>query len=181
MSYTPKKLFAFVGFSKYNMTDPSSIALENADLSEAPRFFFIRKSLECAQLQDKELCRLATSPDGAENQQAIAILETEAAGAQEKGPILSCWDRPHASYWMLRTQADSRAPIYTFEELFIAAVFCAAELQVSRQLKIPDLELIAFGLASSANKLITGWWQGRQLGLVRLLASAAKQWGFLYA
>ena len=54
------------------------------DLSEAPRFIFIRKSLECAQLQGEELRPLATSPDQAENQQAIAILDTEAAGAPAK-------------------------------------------------------------------------------------------------
>ena len=77
----------------------------------------------------------------------------------------------------MHTQADTRTFIYTYEELYIAAVFCAAELQVSRQLKLPDLELLTFGLVSSANKLILGRWQGRQLGLARLLASAAKRNG----
>ena len=77
----------------------------------------------------------------------------------------------------MRTQADSRAFIYTYEELYVAAAFCAAELQVPRQLKLPDLELLTFGLVSSPDKLITGWWHGRQLGLARLLASAAKHNG----
>ena len=45
----------------------------------------------------------------------------------------------------------------------------------------PDLELIVFGLASSANQLITGRWKGRQLGLVRFLANAAKHNGATYS
>ena len=81
------------------MADPSSDAIENADLSGAPRCIFVRMSLKSAQLQDKELRRLATSPDRAENQQAIAILESEAAAAPKKELISPRWDHSNASYW----------------------------------------------------------------------------------
>ena len=59
--------------------------------------------------------------------------------------------------------------------------FGAAGLQAPRDIKLPELEIIAFGLVSSANKLTTGWRKGRQLGLVRFLASAAKQNGWTYS
>ena len=124
---------------------------------------------------------MAKSTDPADNQQAIAILQSEATAAPEKEPIPSCWDHPNAAYWLLRAKADSRAFIYSQKELYIATVFCAAELQVSRGLKIPEIELQISDLVSSANKLITGWRKGRQLGLARFLASAAKQNGAVYA
>ena len=41
-------------------------------------------------------------------------------------------------------------------------------------------ELHAFSIVTSANELATGWWTGRQLGLVKFLASAANSngaWG----
>ena len=40
-----------------------------------------------------------------------------------------------------------------------------------------DLELHIFDLVATADKLITGWWKGRQLGLVKFLATAAKHNG----
>ena len=46
------------------------------------------------------------------------------------------------------------------------------QLQVSRDVKLPDLEPHMFGLVSSANELIAGWRKGRQLGLTKFLASA---------
>ena len=135
-----KRLSLFwADLKKRNVTDPSPNAVEKVDPPGAPRFIFIRASLETAKLQDKELRRLATSPDRAENQQAIAILEPEAATAPEKELIPPRWDHPNASYWLKRTEADSQAFVYSSEELHVAAVFCAAELQVSRELKIPDL------------------------------------------
>ena len=107
------------------------IAMEDVDLPDAPRFLFIRLSLEAAQLQDKGLRRLAKSSGPADNQQAVAILQAGATAAPEKEPTPSRWDPPNASFWWLHTQADSRAFIYTPEELYIATVFCAAELHVS--------------------------------------------------
>ena len=77
----------------------------------------------------------------------------------------------------MRTEADSQAFVYSSEGLHIAAVFCAAELQVSRELKTPDLDFHVFGLVASANELIAGRRQGRQLGLIKFLASAAKHNG----
>ena len=41
-------------------------------------------------------------------------------------------------------------------------------------------ELHAFSIVTSANELATGWWKGRQLGLVKFLAIAANSngaWG----
>ena len=41
-------------------------------------------------------------------------------------------------------------------------------------------ELHAFSIVTSANELATGWWKGRQLGLVKFLANAANSngaWG----
>ena len=111
--------------------DPTYIAMEDVDLPDAPRFLFIRLSLEAAQLQDKGLRRLAKSSGPADNQQAVAILQAGATAAPEKEPSPSRWDHPNASYWLLRARADSRAFTYTPEELCIATVFCAAELQVS--------------------------------------------------
>ena len=46
---------------------------------------------------------------------------------------------------------------------------------MSRDLKVPDLELHMFGLVTSANELVAGWRRGRQLGLIKFLASAAKR------
>ena len=60
--------------------------------------------------------------------------------------------------------------------MYIATVFCAAELRVSRGIKLPGLGLSVFGLASSANQLITCWRKGRQLGL-----DAAKRNGAIYS
>ena len=108
-------------------------------------------------------------------------MRSEATAAPVKEPIPSCWGHPNASYWLQRAEADSQAFTYAEEELYIATVFCAAELQVSRDIKLPELELIAFGLVAAATRLITGWWKGRQLGLVRFLASAAKQNGSIYS
>ena len=111
----------------------------------------------------------------------MAILQTEANGVPEKELINQCWDHQHASYWLLRAQADSDAFSYSEEDLFISAVFCAAELQVSRKAQMRDLELHIFGLVTSANKLITGWRKGKQLGLVRFLAAAARHNGANFA
>ena len=190
MSYTQKAYFPllfFVGPTKIQMADstypvdPSYFAVEKVELPEEPRFLFIRVSLESAQLQDRELRRLAKSTDPAGTQQAAAILQSEAIAAPEKEPAPSRWDHPNASYWLLHTKADSRALIYSEAELYIATVFCAAELQVLRDIKLPDLELIVLGLVSSANQPITGWRKGRQLGLVRFLADAAKHNGAIYS
>ena len=185
----PKAIFRFSLTSDQNIqmaqsaqhVDPSSFAMENAELPKEPRFLFIRASLELAQLQDRELRRLAKSPDAADTQQAVSILQSEAIAAPEKGLIQPCWGHPNASYWLLHTKSDPRAFIYSEEDLYIATVFCAAELQVSRDVKFPDLELFVFGLAPSANQLITGWWKGRQLGLVRFLAAAAKHNGAIFS
>ena len=116
--------------------DVLSIAHEDEPLRGAPRRLYIRMSLENARVQDKELCRLATSPDKAEQTQAFAILEAEAAAAPPKELIPSCWGRRNASYWLMRTEVDSQAYSYASEELHIAATFCAAELQVSRGIQL---------------------------------------------
>ena len=97
--------------------DPTYLAVENAELPEAPRFLYIRVSLESAQLQDRELRRLAKSTDPADTQRAVAILQSEAIAAPAKELIPSCWDHPNASYWLIRARADSRAFIYSKEEL----------------------------------------------------------------
>ena len=68
-------------------------------------------------------------------QQVIAILESEAAAAPKKELIPPRWGRQNASYWLKHTEADSQAFSYISEELHIAVVFCAAELQVSRDLR----------------------------------------------
>ena len=82
---------------------------------------------------------------------------------------------------MLHASADSEAFTYSQEDLYIAAAFCAAELQVSREALMPDLELHIFGLVAAANELITGWRKGRQLGLVRFLAAAARRNGAVFS
>ena len=82
---------------KRAMTDLCSIAHEEPRAG-APRCLCIRVSLENARIQDKELCRLASSPDRAEHTQAIAILEPEAAAAPPKELIPTCWGRQNASY-----------------------------------------------------------------------------------
>ena len=152
---------------------PSSLPDMNVELPPEPRFLFIRASLELAQTQDRELRRLAISTEPADSQQAVAILQSEASAAPEKAHIAPCWGRPNASYWLLHTSADSQAFVYSEDDLYIAVALCAAELQVSREALMPDLELHVFGLVTAANKLITGWWKGRQLGLVSFLAAAA--------
>ena len=79
------------------MADSSYIAVEKLELPAEPRFLFARASLESAQLQDRELRRLAKSTDPADNQQAIASLQSEATAAPEKELIPSCWDRPETA------------------------------------------------------------------------------------
>ena len=165
MTQTPKLAFS------------SSLPDPELNLFEEPRFLFLRVSLERAQAQDAELRRLAQSSNLDDSQTALAILQSEAMAAPKKEPIASCWDHSNASFWLLHTSADSEAFFYSPEELYIAAVFCAAELQVSREASMSDLELHIFDLVASADKLITGWWKGRQLGLVKFLATAAKHNG----
>ena len=163
------------------LAGPSFFTSQNLELPREPRLLFVRASLEIAQLQDRELRRLAISPDPADSQQAVAIFQSEAIAAPEKVIIQSRWDHPDASYWLLHAKADSRAFIYSDEDLCVATVYCAAELQVSRDIKLPDLELNVLGLAPSANKLIAGWRQERQHVLVRFLANAAKRNGATYS
>ena len=165
MTQTPKLAFS------------SSLSDPELNLFEEPRFLFLRVSLERAQAQDAELRRLAQSSNLDDSQTALAILQSEAMAAPTKEPIAACWGHPNASFWLLHTSADSEAFFYSHEELYIASIFCAAELQVSRQAAMPDLELHIFDLVASADKLITGWWKGRQLGLVKFLATAAKHNG----
>ena len=165
MTQTPKLAFSS------SLTDPE------LNLFEEPRFLFLRVSLERAQAQDAELRRLAQSSNPDDSQTALAILQTEAMAAPPKEPIDACWDHANASFWLLHTSADSKAFIYSQDELRIASIFCAAELQASRQAAMSDLELHIFDLVATADKLITGWWKGRQLGLVKFLASAAKHNG----
>ena len=159
------------------MTDLRSIAQEYDPLAGAARCIFIRASLENARIQDQELRRPAAPPDRAENNQAIAISESEAASAPTKELIPSCWGHQNTSYWLKHTEVDSQAFTHASEELRVAAAFCAADLQVSRDIKLSDLELHVFSLASSANEPIAGWWEGRQLGLAKFLASAARRSG----
>ena len=163
------------------LAHPSSFPDQNVELPAEPRFLFIRASLELAQSRDRELRRLAISTEPADSQQAIAILQSEASAAPAKEHIAPCWGHPNASHWLLHTSADSQAFIYSEDDLYIAAAFCAAELQVSRGASMSDLELIIFGLVTAANKLITGWRKGRQLGLVRFLAAAARRNGAVFS
>ena len=124
---------------------PSYFPDMDAELPAEPRFLFIRASLELAQTQDRELRRLAISTEPADSQQAVAILQSEALAALETEHIAQCWDHPNASYWLLHSSADSEAFTYSQEDPCIAAAFCAAELQVSREASMPDLELHIFG------------------------------------
>ena len=160
---------------------PSSLPDMNVELPEEPRLSFMHVSLDLAQTQDRELRRLATSSEQADSHQAVAILQSEALAVPEKEHIQKCWDHPDASYWLLHTEADSDAFAYSKEDLYISATFCAAELQVSRKAQMHDLELRIFGLVASANELITGWWTGRRLGLVRFLAAAARRDGAVFS
>ena len=154
------------------MVDLRSIAREYGPLAGAPRGIFIRASLENARILDQAPCRLASPPDSAENAQAFAISEPEAKAALPTERIPSCWGHQNASYWIKHAEVDSQACTYTSEELRVAATFCAAELQVSRDTQPSELELHVFSLASSARELIAGWRKGRQLGLTKFLASA---------
>ena len=160
---------------------PSSLPDMDGELPKEPRLLFIRVSLDLAQIQGRELRRLATSSVQADSHRAIGILQSEALAAPEKEHIQKCWGHPNASYWLLHTSADSDAFSYSHEDLYIASTFCAAELQVSRDASMRDLELRIFGLVAAANKLITGWWKGRQLGLARFLASAARRNGAIFS
>ena len=163
------------------MTDLRSIAHEHEPLTGAPRCICIRASLENACAQHQELCRLAAPPYRTENNQAIAISDSEAAAAPAKEHTPPRWGPQNANYWLTRTEADSQAYIYASGELHIAATFCAAELQVSREIRLSELELHIFSLASPANELVTGLWKGRQLGHIKFLASGAKGDGASFA
>ena len=63
----------------------------------------------------------------------------------------------------------------------MAATLCAAELQVSREIQLPEIELRIFNLAIPAYELVTGWRKGRRLGLLKFLASAGKSNGAICA
>ena len=138
-------------------------------------------SLDVAQSQDRELRRLAISTDPADSHQAMAILQSEANAVPEKELIAQYWGHPNASYWLLHTEADSDAFSYSKGDLNVSATFCAAEPQVSRKAQMRDLELRIFGLVNAANELIAGWWKGRQLGLARFLAAAARHNGAVFS
>ena len=150
---------------------------EEERLQGAPRCLFIRMSLENARIQDKELCRVASSPDKTAQAHSFGILETEAAAAPAEELIPSRGGHRYASYWLLRAGVDSQAFCYPYEELRIAATFCAADLQVYRNIQLPESELRTFDLASPANELVTGWWKGRRLCLDEFLASAGESDG----
>ena len=160
---------------------PSFSEDEKIELPKEPRLLFFRVSLDIALRQDSELRRLVNSNDPADARQAIAILQADANSVPEKELIALCWDHQNASYQLLHTEADSDAFSFSDEDLYISAVFCAAELQVSRKAETPELEMHIFNLVTSANKLITGWWKGKQLGLVRFLAAAARHNGAIFA
>ena len=68
-----------------SLADPSFFTAQKVELPPEPRFLFIRASLELAQLQDRELRRLAKLMDPAGTQRAVAILQSEAIAAPEKG------------------------------------------------------------------------------------------------
>ena len=87
--------------------DVLSIAHEDDPLKGAPRRLFIRTSLEDVRIQDKEPCRLASSPDEKEQTQVFATLEPEAAAAPPKELIPSRWGRQNASFWLLRAEVGS--------------------------------------------------------------------------
>ena len=65
---------------------------------------------------------------------------------------------------------------YTSEEPNVAATLCAAGLQVSRKIQLPELELHIFNLMTCASELVTGWQMGREL-----LAGAGKSNGAAFA
>ena len=88
--------------------------------------------------------------------------------------IPACWGQPNASYWPLRTDVDSQASAYSSDELFIAATLCAAGLQASREIQLPELEIRVFDLVIPDNELVTGWRKGRRLGLIKFLAGDRK-------
>ena len=87
---------------------------------------------------------MVNSNDPADARQALAILQAEANSVPEKEVISLCWGHQNASYQLLHTEADSDAFSYSEEDLFISAVFCAAELQVSRKAEMRELELHIF-------------------------------------
>ena len=149
-------------------------------LRDTPRRAVLRRSLDHARVQDAQLSRLAASPDRAGQRRAHGIPETEAAAAPPKEQIPACWDRPNASYSLLHADVDSQAFKYARVQLRTAATLCAAELQVSRKIQAPELQLRIFKLVMSANGLVRGWWKGRQLGLIQFLAEAGKSNGSVY-
>ena len=138
------------------MPDLRSIAHECEPLASASRCLFISVSQEDARIQDSDLCRMASFPDREERAQASAIMESEAAAAPPKEQIPTCWGHQNASYWLMLTEVDSQASCYASEELHIAATLCAAELQVSRNIQLSEVELRIFSLATSANELVPG-------------------------
>ena len=160
---------------------PSFSEEEKIELPNEPRLLFIRVSLDIAMHQDVELRRLVNSTDPIDACQAMAILQAEANGVPEKELICPLWGHQNASHHLLRTEATDDAFSYSEEDLYISAVFCAAELQVSRKAEMHELELHIFNLVTSANKLITGWWKGKQLGLISFWATAARHHGALFA
>ena len=160
---------------------PSFSEEEKIELPDEPRLLFIRVSLDIAMHQDVELRRLVNSPDSSDACQAMAILQAEANAVPEKELICPLWDHQNASYHLLCTEATDDAFSYSEEDLKISAVFCAAELQVSRKADMRELELHIFNLLTAANKLITGWWKGKQLGLISFWATAARHNGAIFA
>ena len=79
-----------------SLAGPNFFTAQKVELPAEPRFLFIRASLELAQLQVRELRRLAISPDPADSQQ-----ESKAIAA----PIGSYCDPAIGSYCRPRTGA----------------------------------------------------------------------------
>ena len=52
---------------------------------------------------------------------------------------------------------------------------------MSRKIQLPKSELRILNLAISANELVTGWWKGRQLGLIKFSAGAGERYAAVYA
>ena len=123
-------------------------------------------SLHTAGRQHAEIeaSPLSTKPGG--GQQGFGLLRAMAISAPPNTAYATDWGHSNASFCPWQTEADTEAFAHNNEQLLRAATFCAAEFRVSRDYALGSCGNHLFEVLIAADSQLTGWRQGRHLGLV---------------
>ena len=85
--------------------------------------------------------------------------------------------RSDAKFWLWNVQVDESSFGYTEKQLAIAATLAAAEFQVKMSFPFDSIKLSLCPFLAEANEQLVGYWEGRLLGLISFLATAAQAQG----